>query len=190
MVGRYMKYNNIEFPFINKEVEIDQNCTSISNANTSWAETLFALPKASLTTDEFEEMSAFCSVCIMNYEILNGGITQYFDNRYHEFEGPLNSDDVAHLDKNAQVKMLKKLETFGREVFPEHVSDNAKLADFIFEFDQQTYEDYKEAELNHEIDWNRYEDFDDAHYEIADYLSLLLEAYACYLHTSIIRRQE
>lgn len=77
--------------------------------------------------DDFHEASKLFSLLNMNYQICNGGIYQYFDNRYHEERKPCSEHDIARVDMDKQRAAFQELVTFARELFPERMEENNKL---------------------------------------------------------------
>lgn len=106
----------------------------------------------------------------MDYQICNGGLSQYFCNGYDRYCKPCHEQDMEQLGKDAQCDMLVELGTFAREVFPERVVERQELL--------AMQEDLREAE---EDDEEEYEGFDESYYEVSDFIALLCETYAQYL---------
>ena len=103
-----MKYKGIELEGLDKKVKLSHSRVMETDEG----------DKAALTPTQFHEVSALSSVINMDYQICNGGISQYVFNGYHEDCAPYSDDDVAHLGQSGQVAMLRELASFGDEAFP------------------------------------------------------------------------
>lgn len=91
--------------------------------------------------DSFNEACHLFSLMKMNYQVCNGGIDQYFYNRYHEPRDPYYKDDVALVDKAGQEVAFANLVAFAKAIYPEKADLNAKLALACSEFQRVTYEE-------------------------------------------------
>lgn len=112
-----MKYKGIELEGLDKKVKLSHSRVMESDEGTDWIDKLLTCDKAALTPTQFHEVSALSSVINMDYQICNGGISQYVFNGYHEDCAPYSDDDVAHLGQSGQVAMLRELASFGDEPF-------------------------------------------------------------------------
>lgn len=104
-----MKYKGIELEGLDKKVKLSHSRFMETDEGTDWIDKLLTCDKAALTPTQFHEVSALSSVINMDYQICNGGISQYVCNGYHEYRAPYGDDDVAQLDKHEQYTMLCKL---------------------------------------------------------------------------------
>lgn len=113
-----MKYKGIELEGLDKKVKLSHSRVMETDEGTDWIDKLLTCDKAALTPTQFHEVSALSSVINMDYQICNGGISQYVFNGYHEYRAPYSDDDVAQLDLNQQFIMLCRLVAFGGEHLP------------------------------------------------------------------------
>lgn len=90
-------------------VKLSHSRVMETDEGTDWIDKLLTCDKAALTPTQFHEVSALSSVINMDYQICNGGISQYVFNGYHEDCAPYSDsdDDVAHLGQSGQVAMLR-----------------------------------------------------------------------------------
>lgn len=165
-----VQYKGIELEGLDKGVKLAHSRFGETDEGTDWIDKLLSANKKKLTHIQFHEVSALSSVISMDYQICNGGLSQYFSNGYDRYRKPYHEQDVEHLDKDAQCDMLVELGKFAREVFPERVIERQDLL--------AMQEDLREAEKGdeEEHDW-----FDESYYEASDFLALLCETYAQYL---------
>lgn len=91
--------------------------------------------------ESFEETSKLYSLLNMNYQICNGGIYQYFDNRYHEEREPYHEHDVAHINQEEQRIAFRELVIFAKELFPDRTEENQKLATACERFQKVWFEE-------------------------------------------------
>lgn len=119
-----MKYKGIELEGLDKKVKLSHSRVMETDEGTDWIDKLLTCDKAALTPTQFHEVSALSSVIDMDYQICNGGISQYVFNGYHEDCAPYSDDDVAHLGQSGQVAMLRELASFGDEAFPASRDEN------------------------------------------------------------------
>ena len=183
-------YKGVQLENLDKHVSMAHSHFIGSNEGIDYLTTLLARNKSALTPEQFEAMSELNSVAVMNYQICNGGLDQYYFNRCHEERAPFSEDDVKLVGKEAQVKMLRELHAFGREVFPERVEDNDRLNEIIADFEKSSYREPGEGWLTDDGDEDEGNlhapyDFDERYYEVNDYLESLIESYAQYLDKSI-----
>ncbi len=100
---------------------------------------------------------------------------------------------MAHLGKDEQVAMLRELERFGREVFPERELDSERLDRIIADYDAAYYEEPSCSwDSDEDEDWYEEDDglvapwdFDDRYYKVNSFVERLIEAYAQYLNKRI-----
>lgn len=116
-----MQYKGIELEGLDKDVKLAHSRFIETDERTDWIDKLRSVDKQTLTHIQFHEVSALNSVINMDYQICNGGLSQYFCNGYDCYRKPCHEQDVEQLDKEAQCDMLVELGTFAREVFPERV---------------------------------------------------------------------
>ena len=183
-------YKGIALEDLDKHVSMAHSRFIGTNEGVDYLTALFARDMKTLTSEQFEEMSALSSVGNMNYQICNGGLSQYYFNAMDEERAPFSDQDVAHLDKDAQVEMMRTLLEFGREVYPEREEDNEKLAVITQAFDRSYYdvtseEDFDEGCVFHDTVIHARPDFDERYYEVNEHLETLMEAYAQFLDKSI-----
>lgn len=101
-----MKYKGIELEGLDKKVKLSHSRVMETDEGTDWIDKLLTCDKAALTPTQFHEVSALSSVINMDYQICNGGISQYVFNGYHEDCAPYSDDDVAHLGQSGQVAIV------------------------------------------------------------------------------------
>lgn len=161
-----MQYKGIELAGLDKEVRLAHSRFFDHNEGIDWLEKMFDIDKRDLTVEQFHEVSALSSVLNFNYQVCNGGISQYFFNGYDQYREPMDSQDVAQLDRQEQVKMLRRLAIFGHEVFPERDEANrvvARISNMLASVGEDD------------------EQFDDLYYSIDRYVEFLCETYAQYI---------
>ena len=105
-----------------------------SDKHTVFRDRLLEIDKRMLNEEQFQKISALNSVVNMNYQVCNGGISQYYENEYDLYREPQNEQDVAQLTKVEQIKLLDELLDFGLEVFPERETENRILDEVISQF--------------------------------------------------------
>lgn len=165
-----MKYKDIELEGLDKDVKLAHSRFTETDEGTDWIDKLFSVDKMTLTPIQFYEVSALSSVINMDYQICNGGLSQYFCNGYDRCRKPYDEQDVEQLGKDAQCDMLVKMWALAHEVFPERVAERRELL--------AIQEDLREVE---EDDEEEHADFEESYYEVSDFIALLCEAYAQYL---------
>lgn len=165
-----MQYKGIELEGLDKDVKLAHSRFIETDEGTDWIDKLRSVDKQTLTHIQFHEVSALNSVINMDYQICNGGLSQYFCNGYDRYRKPCHEQDVEQLDKEAQCDMLVELGTFAREVFPERVVERQELL--------AMQEDLREAE---EDDEEEYDGFDEFYFGVSDFVAILCETYAQYL---------
>lgn len=147
------------------ELRIDE-----ADEGTDWIDKLLTCDKAALTPTQFHEVSALSSVINMDYQICNGGISQYVFNGYHEDCAPYSDDDVAHLGQSGQVAMLRELASFGDEAFPASRDENGAIRRWAGEF--------------RFLDWFslfKVDGCERTYFGLSGHVAFLCEAYAQYL---------
>lgn len=113
-----------------------------SSQNLDYTEKLGALPWCSIQKycpDSFNETCNLFSLLHMDYQVCNGGISQYFYNGYHEGKGAHHKDDVMLLDKESQESAFSNLVAFAKAVFPDKVEENKMFAQVCNLFKQVRY---------------------------------------------------
>lgn len=136
------KFKGIELIGLDKNVAFSHSYsayvisggTQERDENIDYFDALLEREKSKLSPEQFDEISALSSVANMNYQICNGGIAQYFYNRYDKYNPPMNENDVAQLSKDKQCEMLDALIIFGLEVFPDREEDNIMLEKVVRQF--------------------------------------------------------
>ena len=165
-----MKYKGIELEGLDKKVKLSHSRVMETDEGTDWIDKLLTCDKAALTPTQFHEVSALSSVINMDYQICNGGISQYVFNGYHEDRAPYSDDDVAHLGQSGQVAMLRELASFGDEAFPASRDENGAIRRWAGEF--------------RFLDWFslfKVDGCERTYFGLSDHVALLCEAYAQYL---------
>lgn len=174
-----MQYKGIELDGLGKEVRLAHSRLFDRDEGTDWIDRLLSCDKSALTPTQFHEVSALSSVINMDYQICNGGISQYVFNGYHEYRAPYSDDDLAQLPKNEQCTMLRKLAdllacAFGEDGKAARIVDWARS---LGEFDPDAEPD----DVYDEDEEERYAGMDDSYYDICKEVAFLCEAYAQYL---------
>ena len=181
-------YKGVPLEGLDKEVSMAHSHFIGANEGIDYLTALLARDKQALTPKQFEAMSALNSVAVMNYQVCNGGLDQYYFNQCHKEREPFSESDVKLVNKEQQVEMLRELHAFGCEVFPDRQEDNARLDRIIIDFEESSYTEPAEGWLFDEEEEDGLDapyDFDDRYYEVNDYLEILIESYAQYLDKSI-----
>lgn len=138
-------YKGIELEGLDKDTKLFHSIAmhhmgQDPNVGTDYLDKICEYKRADVPPALFDEINKLWSVVKMNYQICNGGIHQYFGNRYHE--GYLSQDkEVEIFDKDEQVKVLQKLYGMAVQVLPENVVENSKLFRIIEFFDSLEYEE-------------------------------------------------
>lgn len=131
-----IRYNGIELELpagpvaLSHSVALDMIRGESGTQNMDWAEALGDLPWGTLKdvcSAEYVRAGELFSLMNMDYQVCNGGIVQYFGNRYHEERGPFHADDVEGYDLDVQKRAFLELAQFGREIFPNRTSENDAL---------------------------------------------------------------
>ena len=189
--GRTATFRGIQLENLDKDTSLSHSRFIETNKGIEQLEALFDRDKASLTPEQFEQVSALSSVANFNYQVCNGGLDQYFANRMDKERPPFNEQDVKHLDKEGQLAMLDELLDFGREVYPEQELMNERLDRIIRDFDRSAYveDEYVDEDYDYgpEMVVDAPHDFDTRYYLVNDYLETLMEGYAQYLNKEIDR---
>ena len=186
-------YKGIELEGIGKESTMAHSRFFEEDQGMEEFEKLVNRPKAGLSAEQFKAISALNSVANANFQICNGGLRQLFENRFDQPRAPFNEEDVAHLGKDEQVAMLRELERFGREVFPERELDSERFDRIIADYDAAYYEEPSCSwDWDEDEDWYEEDDglvapwdFDDRYYKVNSFVERLIEAYAQYLNKQI-----
>ncbi len=113
-----------------------------STENMDWTDRLGSVPWGAVKKhfpDSFEEASRICSLLNMCYQVNNGGVGQYFFNRYHENREPQNINDVERVDLEAQKETFLELVKFAASIYPERVNENQHLANAPNAFQKLEY---------------------------------------------------
>ena len=138
-------YKGIELEGLDKKVGMVHSVVLASmgqdrNENTDYLHNLGQIKRADVPEAHFDEINKLFSVVKMNYQICNGGIYQYFGNKFHEhYLSPDKENEI--FDKDTQVEMLYKLCSFASEVFPENVVKNSKLMRMTKFFESLEFEE-------------------------------------------------
>lgn len=165
-----MQYKGIELEGLDKNVKLAHSRFAETDEGTDWIGKLLSADKKALTHSQFHEVSALNSVINMDYQICNGGLSQYFLNGYDRYRKPYHEQDVAQLDKEEQCDMLVELGVLARDVFPERVIERQEML--------AMQEDLREADDDDE----EYSEFDEFYWnEVSDFVALLCETYAQFL---------
>lgn len=138
-------YKGIELEGLDKKVGMVHSVVLASmgqdrNENTDYLDKILEFKRADLPQDQFDEINKLYSVVKMNYQICNGGIYQYFGNKFHEHYLSENKE-VELFDKDTQVEMLYKLCEFAGEVFPDKQVENSKLMRMTKFFESLSFEE-------------------------------------------------
>lgn len=150
------------------------------NVGTDFLDKVCEYKRADLTSEQFDEINKLWSVVKMNYQICNGGIHQYFGNRYDE--GWKSEDGETEIwGKDEQVAMMRKLHGFACEVLPDCSVENSRLHRIIEFFDSLEYEEgvpqygMVECDEDEEIydedleEWVPNPDYEEPYEDIVDY---------------------
>ena len=127
-------YKGIELVDLDKDVKLSHSLFLERNVNTDYLDKIVNYKKADLSTEHFEAINKLWSVAKMDYQICNGGIWQYYYNKFDE-EWVSENGETVIWDKEGQVEMLRELATFGNEIFPENKELNSKFENIINAFD-------------------------------------------------------
>lgn len=185
-----IRYNGIELELpsgpvaLSHSIALDMIRGESGTKNMDWAGTLGDLPWGTLKgvcSDAYVRAGELFSLINMDYQVCNGGIDQYFFNRYHEERGPGSEHDVERYDLDAQKQAFLALAQFGRELFPNRTAENDALLlaaeafqNLYYEEDarvtETVYCDEEEyifdEELGEEVENPDYfEPYDEDHYE-------------------------
>lgn len=192
--GRTATFRGIQLEGLDKDTRLSHSRFTESNEGIEHLETLLQRDKTKLTPEQFQQVSALSSVVSFNYQVCNGGLSQYYFNSYDKERDPFDEQDVRRVGKDAQVAMLEELLDFGREVYPEQELKNERLDRIISEFDRSFYSEELPDEYEIEPEYAEPDDFLDAPYDfdqryymVNDYLETLMEGYAQYLNKEIDR---
>lgn len=160
-----MNYNGIELEpptgpvAMTHSVALDMIQGQSSTKNMDWFELLGELPYSRLKDDYFQGYVNVCnlfSLSHMDYQVCNGGIEQYFFNRYHENRAAKHEDDVELYGIDRQKGAFMDLVAFGAEIFPERTEDNANLLAAAYAFKNLSFEEDAECYETIYCDEDRY----------------------------------
>lgn len=178
-------YNGIELDGLDKEVGFYHSNAlramgQDQNVNAEYLEKICEYKKADLTQEQFDEINKLWSVVKMNYQVCNGGIHQYFGNRFDE--AWKSEDGETELwGKDEQVEMMRKLYGFACEVLPDNLPENSRFYRIIEFFDSLEYEEgvpqhgMVECDEDEEIwdedleEWVENPDYEEPYEDIVDY---------------------
>lgn len=145
-----MEYKGIELelaggkPSLTHSVAMDMIRGESSTQNMDWTSILGQLPWGQLKEDYFDSFDHACrifSLLKMDYQVCNGGIEQYFYNRYNEPREPHSENDVELYGIEDQKRDFLELVSFAKELFPERVKDNDALAAAAQAFQKLSFEE-------------------------------------------------
>ena len=131
-----MRYNGIDLTqpkglvSMSHSHSLDLILGKSTTENMDWTDAFLGLPWSMLKTkfpDGFACASQLSSLLNMNYQVCNGGIGQYFFNRYNEARDPYHEDDVAHYDLDEQKKEFWEVVQFAKNIYPDRPNENAAL---------------------------------------------------------------
>ncbi len=120
-----------------------------SDQNIEWMEAMYGLPWGKLKEtypEHFEHASKVCSISNMDYQVCNGGISQYFFNRYNEARDPYSEHDVGRLDISVQKSFFSEIVDFAKAVYPDRTTENAALEKACKAFDRLEFEENAQLE--------------------------------------------
>lgn len=179
-----MQYKGIELEGLDKKVKLAHSRFTEADEGTDWIDKLLFCNKTMLGRLRFREVSRLSSVINMDYQICNGGISQYVSNGYHEYRAPQCDGDVEHYGAVEQVYMLRSLADFGDSVFPYADSCNREVRQWANLFDRIDFDsvDYYDEVIGEYVSPEAVEECERRYYDgVSDHVGLLCEAYAQYL---------
>lgn len=115
-----------------------------STQNMEWNDVLSNIPWGRLkevTPDLYKDACCLFSMMQMDYQICNGGIDQYFLNRYNEGFDPRNPDDGELYDFDEQKCTFSDYVKFAQEVFPDREAENQALLRACKAFQELDFEE-------------------------------------------------
>lgn len=127
--------------------------------NVEWLDKLGELPWGQLKQtypERFEDAGKIFSLASMDYQVCNGGIAQYFDNRYHEERDPFSEHDVFRYDFSVQQEFFKECVEFAQKVFPQRADENSALDVAFKAFSKLSYEENAQVTELIECDEDEY----------------------------------
>lgn len=138
-------YQGIEIDGLDKNVGLVHSLSlkamgQDANQNADYLDKICDYKRADLTQKQFDEINKLWSVVKMNYQICNGGIYQYFGNRFDE-HWKSKDGEIEIWGKDEQVAMMRKLYGFACEVLPENLVENSRFLRIIEFFDSLEYEE-------------------------------------------------
>lgn len=118
-----------------------------STQNMDWSDKLCCLPWDKLKEafpEAYENTGRYCSLAHLDYQVCNGGISQYFGNGYHEARVAKHDDDVDLYDIDEQKKDFADMVKFAQTLFPNRVAENQALETAQKAFDALIFEENAE----------------------------------------------
>ena len=149
-----IQYNGIELEqpagkvALSHSVALDMIRGESSTQNMDWLSALGDLPWGTLKDTCFEAYvaaSTLFSLVNMDYQVCNGGISQYFFNGYHKERAPYSTHDVEAYDLETQKTAFMDLVKFAEALFPDRVDENAALKRAATAFRGLSYEEDAEV---------------------------------------------
>ena len=138
---------SLDLPFghvsLTHSVALDMIQGASSTQNMNWTDALGSLPWGTLKepcAQAFENASRLYSLLHLDYQVCNGGIAQYFFNRYDEAREPYSEHDVALCDIDVQKEEFHRLASFAQVIFPQRVEENEALSCACQAFEQLSIE--------------------------------------------------
>lgn len=133
---------------LSHSVALDLIAGKSSTQNMDWLSVLDEFPWSLLKEEYYQGYDNACrlySLLNMDYQVCNGGIAQYFGNRYHEKRDAYHDDDVFLYGIDEQKKDFKRLVSFALAVYPERTEENEKLSKACDAFAQLWFEEEAES---------------------------------------------
>lgn len=187
-----VSYNGIELELGGEEVSFSHSRALERDRNTRFSDALRDFATGTLTPDQFRAASRLSSLINLNYQVMNGGIEQYFDNGYDAEYLP-DSGGLAHLDKDEQVYGFRDLALLAPLAF----QDGSDVADEILDLarDLDKLENVYGSPQYYEVDEDdpfcydnpvdqmeaAYDAFDNRYYKVGARIEALIELRAQYL---------
>ena len=149
-----MKYRGMELDppkgrvALTHSVSLDMIRKESSTENMDWTDALGTLPWSVLKDSHpqvYDDACRLFSLLHMDYQVCNGGIGQYFYNRYHQAREPYHADDVALYNIDAQKEDFLQLAAFARELYPERQTENEFLRASASAFEKLWMEEHAEV---------------------------------------------
>lgn len=185
-------YNGIELEVSGEDVAFAHSRFMETDRNTDFSDALRDMDASAMTPDEFRAASRLNSVINLNYQVINGGIAQYFDNGYDAGYVP-ESGRLSHVDKDGQVEELRELAMLAPLALPDGVDVGKAIIDLAN--DLRELENVYGSPQYYEVDEDdpfcydnpvdqmeaAYEAFDDRYYKVSGRIEALVELRAQYL---------